>query len=326
MVRHLGTWRNRVRAVVKESGARACASGRSAGRTIGRVQLVIYAAVVSAMGILPANASTYAPVQKVCPVGGEKFQFMELASISQWGGMPDGMPLGSGYFPIQSPKCPGNELVMYRDFMPTEVKVLTAFVGSPEYLALRTAHETPYYLAYRTAKALGDKTAPGLLLQSTWEAKNADPASERARRYDEEFVSLVRTLPVDGASFESIALRARAANALRELGHFEEAEAMRAAITIAPAAGEPEANASQNREGWASYLKSLAAPIERKDQRRDPIDMIGNREAVFRCLSQAVAAKYKRPAPAPLSAFETGYCARPELSTEIAEEKIRLAN
>ena len=292
----------------------------------GRRRLGRGAAIACAMLCAPLHASTYYPQQETCPVGGEKFEFMALGSISQWGALPDGMPIGSGSFPIQAPQCPGNGLVMYRDFTPAEVKLLEAFVGSADYKALRAAGETPYYLAYRTAKALGEDNPAGLLLNATWEAKNADPAGERARRYNAEFVALVGGMKADAAAFESIALRARAANALRELGRFEEAEALRASIAIAPDAGGTGEDAPENRAGWGRYLALLAAPIARQDPVRTPIDLIGDREAVFRCIAQAAAAKGKEAAPEPLTAFETEYCARPQLAAQIAEQRKRLAN
>lgn len=89
------------------------------------------------------HASTYAEEKLKCPVGGEKFKYMGLASISTWGALPDGMPLGSGKFPTLPPQCPSNGLVMYRDFTPQEVSKLTVFVASPEFKALRSSGETP---------------------------------------------------------------------------------------------------------------------------------------------------------------------------------------
>jgi hypothetical protein len=62
-----------------------------------------YLAAVAALIAIPAAASTYFTVRKTCPVGGQKFKFQELGSISTWGALPDGMPVGSGEFPIRLP-------------------------------------------------------------------------------------------------------------------------------------------------------------------------------------------------------------------------------
>jgi hypothetical protein len=260
----------------------------------------------------PLAASTYFEVEKTCPVGGEKFKFMELGSISTFGYMPDGMPIGSGLFPIEPPVCPGNGLVMYREFDAAQVKQLEGVVAAPAYQALRKS-ETPLYLAYKLADALGDReTLPWLLLQASWQAKNAGAQGPLARRYNEEFAAYVRAQAADPASLESIALRARAANALRELGRFDEAEALRAAIVIGPEAGGGKG--AENRKGWRSYLDALAAPIARKDRGRTPIDLMNLREAAFRCM-----AKELNDAAPPLTPFEAEYCKRGEVAKQVAE-------
>ena len=270
-------------------------------------------AIASLFLAAPVAASTYTEVEKTCPVGGEKFKFNELMSISTFGMMPDGMPIGSGYFPIELPQCPGNGLVMYEEFDAAKVAQLAHIITRPDYRAMLTA-ETRYYIAYRLAKELGETDSSSwLLLSATWEAKNAGNA-EQARRYNEEFVAHVATIAADTKSFESIAIRARAANALRELGRFDEAAAMRAAIVIAPDAGG--SGGAANREGWSGFVAQLAAPIARHDATRAPIDMAGTREAAFRCIEKELAPERD---VAPLSAFETGYCARPEIAAEVAK-------
>ncbi|MET3473536.1 hypothetical protein ABIC78_004088 [Novosphingobium sp. 1529] len=267
------------------------------------------------------HASTYVEEKVKCPVGGEKFKYMGLASISTWGAFPDGMPLGSGQFPTLPPQCPSNGLVMYRDFTPQEVSKLAVFVASPEFKALRSSGETPYYLAYKTAVFLGDAKPYWLLLSASWEAKNLDPLGSLARRYNEEFVTAAKAVQIDATEFESIAIRFRAANALRELGHFDDAEAIRSAIVISPNAGGADDRAATNRTGWSKMIADLAAPIARKDSSRSPIDMLGEREVIFRCLSKEAAEKFKQPLPQPLSTFEQAYCARPEFVDHLKEQR-----
>jgi hypothetical protein len=234
-----------------------------------RILLPIAALLLAA----PSAASTFVEVEKICPVGGEKFKHMELMSISTFGAMPDGMPIGSGIFPIQPPMCPGNGLVMYDEFDAAAIAKLEKIVPGEAYQAMRR-QETPFYLAYRLAAELDDKERlPWLLLAATWQAKNADAASARARRYNEEFVALARAQLADPASLESIAVRARAANALRELGRFEQAEALRASIVIGPAAGGESEKGAGNRKGWGGYLAALAKPIAQRDTAREPASM-----------------------------------------------------
>lgn len=275
----------------------------------------LLALILAGVAAPAVSASTYVEVEKICPVGGEKFKYMELMSYSTFGAMPDGMPFGSATFPIELPQCPGNGLVMYDDFDAARVAKLEPIVFGAEYQALRKT-ETPYFLAYRLAEQLGDSdSVPWLLQSATWEAKNADPQGERARRYTEAFVALVKSMPVDDTSFPSIALRARAANALRELGRFEEAEALRASIKVAPGAGGNSASAADNRKGWQSYLSDLAAPIARRDGSRQPIDMSSTLTAAYRCLEPE--SPPPGITPVPLTPFETEYCKRPEVAAEV---------
>lgn len=264
----------------------------------------------------PLAASTYVEVEKICPIGGEKFKFMELMSISTFGQFADGMPFGSGRFPIDIPKCPGNGLVMYEDFDKAKLAALGPIVAGAEYQALQRK-ETVYFLAAWLAEKLGEQDrVNGLLLAATWEAKNAAPDGETARRYNQDFIARVAALPADPRSFESIALRARAANALRELGRFDEAEALRGSIAIAPDAGGAEADAADNRKGWQQYLDMLAPPIARRDASRWPIDMRDETSAASRCLETEEAAEPGRQVTA-LSPFETQYCAAPKLQGTI---------
>ena len=134
-------------------------------------------------------------------------------------------------------------------------------------------------------------------------------------------MTAAKAVLVDDAEFESIAVRFRTANALRELGRFDEAEAIRSAIVISHNAGAADERAAANRTGWSKLIADLAAPIARKDSSRGPIDMLGEREVIFRCLSKEAAEKFKQPLPQPLSAFEQAYCARPEFVDQLKEQR-----
>ena len=271
-----------------------------------KLRHIIMAATMMAA---PAVASTFAPVTTACPVGGKRFTYQGYASYSTFGGLPDGQPIGSAQFPIEIPQCPDNGLVLYRDFDKATIARLTPIVLGPEYQALRKG-ETRYYLAQWLETKLGGaepQIAP-LLLAATWEAKNgADPA--QASRYNAEFVKRATALPDDPATLRSLALKARAANALREMGRFEEAETLRASLTVLPTMGAKDEDGAESREGWTTYLAQLRPVIARRDPSRAPIDLIGEREAQVRC----VAPEEKDYDGPPLTDFERAYCARPEL-------------
>lgn len=262
----------------------------------------------------------YGPRSTTCPVGGERFDAPALMHYSTYGALPDGQPFGSIQFPILLPECPSNGLVIYKQFEPAEVARLEPLVAGDAYKALRT-RETDWYRAWWLADALGDSAeAPWLLLSATWEAKNRPDDAARVQRYNTLFVERVQTLAPSDTELDSIALRARAANALRELGRFTEAETLRASIHIAPDAGGSDEQAPRSREGWTAYLAGLAAPIARGDTARTPIDLLPLREQAFKCLGKELAAKWEREAPPPLTAFEVQYCAAPSagLATELA--------
>ena len=91
---------------------------------------VVLASAGSALAATPYQADA------VCPVGGEKFKYTSTGSWSTWGERPDGKPYGSWIFPSPLPECPGNKLVMYREFSPVEIEQRRArFVFREEMLA-----------------------------------------------------------------------------------------------------------------------------------------------------------------------------------------------
>jgi hypothetical protein len=293
----------------------------AAGRSLGSLTVLASLAALLMLGqetprIPPMH---YANTPMTCPVGGEKFSALTLAHYSTFGSLPDGQPIGSVEFPTPLAECPGNGLVVYEEFSPAAVAKLGPLVASGAYKALRGT-ETSYYRAAWLAKSLDNpRQAAWLLLSATWEAKNAEPVGARAARYNAEFVEMVRALPFDSKDFESIALRSRAANALRELGRFDQAATLRASIEIDPAAGG--AKGAENRKGWRGYLDALAAPIARRDPARYPIDLRG-KQGAYRCLEADLARKRAQsPAPPPLSAFEAEYCQGPALAEAV--ERLR---
>lgn len=276
------------------------------------VSLAVLSMLVQETPRVPPMHYSYMPM--TCPVGGEKFEATVLAHYSTFGALPDGQPIGSVQFPTPLAECPGNGLMVFEDFSPATVAKLGPLVASEAYKALRGT-ETDYYRAAWLAKSLGNpRQAAWLLLSATWQAKNADPADARAGRYNAEFVDMVRALPFDAKDLETVALRARAANALRELGRFDEAATLRASIVVDPAAGGAEG--AENRKGWRGYLKALAAPIARRDATRYPIDLRG-RQGAYRCLEADLARKRAESPPPPLSAFEAEYCQGSALADEV---------
>ena len=175
------------------------------------------ALVIAAMAA-PANAGFPVETEVTCPVGGETFTYVTTGSYSTFGQRPDGKPFGSWTFPLALPECPSNALVVYREFKPDEIVLLTALVQSPEYQALKD--ETPYFraswLAARMDRA-DPLTSTFLLLSATWES---DGVPETKSRYQRAFADAASAKPVDSAKRDTLFLRFRLANAYRELGDF----------------------------------------------------------------------------------------------------------
>ena len=215
------------------------------------------------------------PEETVCPVGGERFAAWRTAMYSTYGERPDGKPYSYLSFPLPIPECPGNKLIVFDDFTPSEVAVLESLIASEEYKDL-IASETTYYRAYWLATKLGrpEPQSLGLLLSAIWqvspgagESTVAQMSKSSLRRYQLMFVERVRRIGPGLQAKEQLWLTARAANAARQLGQFKEAEQLRARAERS-LAYLPE------RGGWGTYLAKLKAVIARRDSGVEPLDMI----------------------------------------------------
>jgi len=234
---------------------------------------------------LPAAAQAGIPVSQrvTCPIGGQSFEYATTASYSTWGARPDGRPFGSWHFPLALPECPDNGLVMYSAFTEEELVRLRPLVASPEYQALRRSGDTSYYRASWLMERMGAPATHYLwaLVQASWQAEDV-PALRR--RYLEELVRRGSALG-EPRDLETVAVRSRIINALRELGRFEEAAAMIAATPIETLA--PDSETVRETEDWRGHYRRLGILVARRDASIEPIDMIPRREAQRRCADPA---------------------------------------
>jgi tetratricopeptide (TPR) repeat protein len=249
------------------------------------------------------------PAPIVCPVGGERFSAWRPTAYSTYGERPDGRPYSYLPFPLPIPECPSNKLVVFDDFSPAEVATLTTLVATPDYR--RLAEEAPtYYRAAWLATKLGrpESDALGLLLAATWQVKGGDMAppstperAAKARRYQEEFARRAMALPESVTGEDRLWIEARGANALRELGRFDEAEALRRKAVATLEDGDSEA------EGWRRYLDALELVVARHDSSVEPLDMIPDRQVAWACIDEDRA----------LTAFDQAVCSAPETAKQI---------
>jgi hypothetical protein len=230
----------------------------------------------------PASAGFPVTQRMTCPVGGEQFTFTTTPSYSTWGSRPDGKPYGSWEFPLDLPECPGNRLILYKDFDAPELDRLKALIVKPEYRAL--AGEAQYYRLHWLMREMG---APALdhlwaLLQAGWQVPDE---SEPRRRYLSEFAAGMDALggaPANGADF---AMRGRWINALRELGRFDEAQALLNRTSTEPlrlpASG---GNGIEDAQEWLGYFRQLGTLIGRRDASAEPLDAIPSDAAIALCV------------------------------------------
>lgn len=257
-----------------------------------------------------AQAGSPISVPTTCPIGGEKFEYGSTASYSIFGYRADGKPFGSWDFPLELPVCPKNGLVVFDEFNPAELKLLAGLIANPDYRAL--SGETSYYRAWWLMKRLArpaDVTA-WMLVQASWQS-DGDPA--RKARYQAAYVDEIRALPRDGDAVSWLLLQGRAANALRELGRFDEAAEMLERLPLdllkgdvpVELTGEGQQKAieqAERKRDFLGYFDTLKSLIAERNSASEPVRMMGKRDAARACANATG-----------LSEADKAYCATPEM-------------
>lgn len=265
-----------------------------------------------------AQAGMPMKVKEKCAVGGERFTYTTTPSYTTWGARPDGKPYGSWTFPMELPVCPKNGLVMYREFSKGELARLPALLATPEFIDLRPA-ETPYYRAAWLAKALDPSSTDHawLLLSASWEA---DADAVRKARYQSEFAAAAAAAPARPQEIGWFALQVRAANALRELGRFDDASVALDALprdVVAPkssADSDTINDAEANKLGWRTMVEQLERLVARRDASSEPLDAIPEDIASAYCVGGEDLPKRDDP-----------YCGDAKLAEPIARLRKQIA-
>lgn len=269
--------------------------------------------------LAPTAAQAGFPIEEKvrCAVGGKRFTYVTTPSYTTFGARPDGKPYGSWTFPLALPICPGNGLVMYKEFSKAEVLALPALLASADYLALKD--EAPRYRAAWLARALDpqDQSIPWLLLEASWEA-DGEPA--RRSRYLGQFAELAAETAPHAAPRQAFFLRLRAANALRELGRFEGAAALLREIgpPPPPADAQNSEEITRDRAFLEDAVQDMTRVISRKDASIEPLDLLPPMIAASLCIGgdrMGVANGEEIPPR------EDPYCESDELRPEV--EKLR---
>jgi hypothetical protein len=251
--------------------------------------------LTTAAALAPAVAlEAQAPSKKTitCPIGGVAFEYAPNPVTPSGGERPDGKPFGvAGPTPL--PECPGNGLVLYKDYSAAEVAKLEPLIASDAYKAL-LKDGTQYYRAYWLMKEMGLPPEDYLwvLLQASWEAEGKP---ELRQRYLSELAEASAKVPPRPANLNWIGMEGRAINALRELGRFDEAQARLSKVPLSsleaaiPAPGDQSEKAKQARvrRGWLRFFQQMKPVLDRKDASIEPFELLPRSVSLVRCAEAA---------------------------------------
>jgi hypothetical protein len=277
-------------------------------------RLLLLAPLAALAFAAPALAAT--PTIKktmTCPIGGESFDYLQPVSSAALGMRPDGKPYGTSAAPAPLPECPGNGLVLYKDYTEDETRTLGPLVASEDYQALRKT-DTQYYRAYWLMRQMGVGPEDYLwaLLQASWEAEGKP---ELRARYLGELAAASAKVAPNPADIDWIGMEGRSIDALRELGRFDEAQARldkvplaRLDVPVPTGAGASEKAVADARakRGWLTFFQQLKAAIARKDSSIEPFDMIPRSVALGYCIDRT----------ATLTGEEHGFCDKEQAGIE----------
>ncbi len=286
-----------------------------------RLPLSGFAALCLLLAAPPAHATKLMSKTFVCPIGGQKFTADVYGSYFGYGGRPDGRPIGTmrGYVP--PPECPGNHLILYRDFSPAEIAALKPLIASPAYRGLLETDTVFYRIAW-LEHALNPHAPDYVwdLLRATWYV-DRDP--EKKARYRAHFLAVAEGMPASPADMRSMMLRLRVLNVYRETGQFDRALKGLHALPIDDLAqGLPDTTSDDNddvyklsaadqaRWSFVHAARVLERLIQRQDISPDPIDVLPNWRQWEEC--------YFRQ---PKTAFETAFCATPDMRAQVDDQK-----
>ncbi|MEG3790135.1 hypothetical protein V1318_08385 [Lysobacter sp. CCNWLW3] len=230
----------------------------------------------------------------VCPLGGAEFSqdvgYFSLALVA----FADGSWLGDVHIDAQIPECPGNGLLLipdylgtdessklsYLDYTPEQLAQLPALLKSAEFRRQReySRHDGAQWLATRLG--LPAQTRWELLRRGSW--ATVDPAERKRRvtRLVDEGPALIDGFDTPEAN-KRVA-RFYVANALRELGRFDEAHSLLDSI-VASLRNDPDSETAQSLRSMGPAIADLGEAIEARDDDRFPVGMSSDKWASKVC-------------------------------------------
>lgn len=225
-----------------------------------------------------ASATTWVAVTKECPVGGKKFMTHDMASNSYFGQRPDGRP----YSPSPIPpivECPDNGFVIFQEqFSKDEITKLTQLVASAEYQSLRNT-DSAHYRAWWLMEHI-DSSSYDLALRLMYASWESEFFADRRPQYLAQFAEAALKLEYSEENREDwFWLRLRAANALRETGRFDEANAAIDSTYIP----DRLPRGTDDQEAAKDYVEGLRALNRDRNSHAEPANLIPPAVAAQRC-------------------------------------------
>ncbi|MDZ4152427.1 MAG: hypothetical protein U1E01_15210 [Methylicorpusculum sp.] len=230
-----------------------------------------YALILSVFGLLYSliTANTYAttlfPVERTCPVGGQKYRSVEIGSTSRFGMRLDLRPIGpAAHLPWA--ECP-NGFVVFKDFTKDEIAKLTPIVAGAEYQRMRKEHTTAYRVVYlRRSLGESDTDLSWLILKAAWGAEDRKMEKLRQQYLEEAynaFIAQANTLVTHDDEWWSASILA--AEIERQRHHFNES------ITLLEALPVSELPSDDLKHALISQIKGHAVKGDPKptDYKRD---------------------------------------------------------
>jgi hypothetical protein len=253
------------------------------------MRLLLLALAAAAAAGRSASATTFHPVERTCPIGGEKFESFEMVSNSHFGARPDGKPYGPTPI-VPLVECRDNGFLFFDEAISeSELALLAPIVAGAEYQTMRHT-ETDHYRAWWLLIHSGRNDpvlVASLLLTASWEA---DEAPERKARYQGIFAGAAAAIERSPENAgEWFWLNLRGANALRELGRYD-AAGERLDMIDQPGVLPPNA---EERAGARSLIDGLRALIRERNSVSEPLRLVPLDVAARLCLDDLAAPSEK---------------------------------
>jgi len=263
-----------------------------------------------------------------CPVGGQSFEQELGYSSFPLITMPDGSWLGDTEIGVQIPVCPGNGLVLIPDlarsakdgdnkilyaiYSTKEQERLPALIRDPAYLALKG--DGPYAQAWWLATQLGRPVEDRffMLQRSTWATRDPALRKRLVARFAAEAPALVAELRVSEDQKHMASLYI--VNALRELGHFDEALALLNRID-GKSEPTPPSDSPYGGNGPQTDTDKMRLAIAEKDDGRFAAELLPDRMVNDICGNE-LAIAYGPTTPATLAACKVRRAREAQSSAE----------